>query len=154
MAVPLQQDHMGVVPGNAAAGGMPGPLEGDVDVENEAGTGAADGKAGLLQVGGDPPALFRGDVGDDLQLPVRLPGDDARRRRGLQSPQSAGVGDHHALHVFDDVPADADGHLLGGAAQFPGGPGGGVGHGDRLGAAQGGDQLLVEDGGILPAGFV
>lgn len=103
--------------GDAAAGGVPRASEGDADVKDEAGARPGDGELGALQVAGNPLPLFRGDIGDDLQLPVGLTGHDTRRGRRLQSPQPAGIGHHHALYVFDDVPADADVHLLGGGAQ-------------------------------------
>ena len=103
------------------------------------------GNGRLFQVvrhGGD----FRlTDLRQHLQLPFRPACDDACRGSGRNSPQSAGVGNHHALHIFDDIGADPDVHPFRQNAQGLPGQRGGIGHGDGLCAAHRRDQLLPEN---------
>ena len=89
--------------------------------------------------------LFSADLGDHLQLPFRPARHNARHGGGLNALHTAGVGDDDALHIFDDVVADADLDPVRLLAQHLPGPGGGVGDGDGLGAAHRGDQFFLHD---------
>lgn len=93
---------------------------------------------------GDPPAP------EHTEGPA-VPGGDqaapshAEPAAGGHTPQAAGVGDHHTLHVFDNVGADLNVHGLGQRPQGPPGQGPSVGHGDGLRTAHGRHQLLLQD---------
>ena len=152
LAVSLHPHNVGVVVDNAHQSAvLPGPGA-DGDVKDKGGIRQLHGDGGVRQVLPDGVLLPLPYGGEHLQLQGRVPGGHAGSRRRGDAPQPAGVGDEHAFHVFDDVPAGLHLHALGRAAQGLAGHGGGVGNGDGLGAAHGGHQLLVEDVYIISIG--
>ena len=80
-----------------------------------------------LQEGRDGGALLLRHGGEHLQLGLGVSGHNARRRSCRDAPQSAGMGDHHAFDVLDDVAADLHQHPIRQCAQNAAGLGGGVG---------------------------
>ena len=131
--------------GDVDQGGVvPGPA-GEHDVQQPGGVGALHLDGGLLGVAGDVPQLVLRHVGDDLQDLVRPPGHHPGGHRRLDALQAAGVGDDDALHIFDDIAGHLRQHPLRGRAQGLPQESGGVGDGDGLCTAGGGDKLLPED---------
>ena len=144
LSVPPLPDHIGVEArdGHLAVG--PVPAEGQhFNIENLGGGGQPHLNGAALQEGADLSHLLRGHLGDDLQLTLRLSHRRACGRGGLDPPEPAGIGHHHALDVFQDVPADIDLHPHRHTAQqFPGHRRG-IGHRDRLCTPHGGQQLFL-----------
>ena len=95
-----------------------------------------------------PTQKYRREIDGRIKAAGCRTRKDARGGGGLQPPAASGVGHHHAFHVLDDIAADGQIHPLRQAPQGLPGQGAGVGHGDGLGTAQGGFQLVVEDTGI------
>ena len=145
LAVSPQADQVGVVPRDADEGDVLPGEGGDHDVEDMGRVGKADLYGDALQGRGQGVDLLRRGPGEDLQLRSGVPDEGPGQRGGPDTPESPGVGDHHALHVFQDVAADLHQQPLRLPAQKPACLGGGIGDGDRLRAARGGDQLLRQD---------
>ena len=120
--------------------------QGHHDVEDQRGVGQLHLGLHLLHEAADLLLLRLADLSDDLQLLVRVAGHHAGHRGRRDAPQPAGVGHHHAFHVLDDVAAGLHQDPVGQLAQVLPGDGGAVGDGDGLGAAHGGQELLLEDG--------
>ena len=134
-----------MAPGDLDEGGMISPFDPDLDIKDVPGPRGGDGDGGIPQVVRHTGHLLLRDGGEDLQLPPGIAGHDPRHCRRGNAPQAAGVGDHHTLHVFDNVGADLNVHGLGQRPQGPPGQGPGVGHGDGLRTAHGRHQLLLQD---------
>ena len=141
----FDEDHVGVVVDDPHPGPVVPGVEGDDEVQHQ----AAVQKGDLAH----PPAHHVLDAGlllpahhaDDLQGLPGVPGHDPGGHRRLNALEPVGVGHHHALDVFDEVPAGLDLHALRHGPQGVPGQGGGIGDGDGLGTAHRGHQLLVED---------
>ena len=99
----------------------------------------------MLQVFPNGSNLLLGDLRNHLQLPLFPTSHDPRRRSSLDAFQSAGMGDHHTFHIFDDVAAAADGQLLRQSAQHIADLCPAVSNGNRLRAAHGRHQLFRQD---------
>ena len=93
--------------------------------------------------------LFLRHNTDDLQLFVRVTGNDTGTDSGCHAVQSTGVGDDNALHIFNDVAADEQPDFRGNSAQNLCCLGSGVSQSDRLSAAHGRTQLFVKNIQIL-----
>ena len=89
--------------------------------------------------------LLFGNLGDHFQFPVRIPGDDACGRGGRHTLEMAGVGDDHALYIFDNAAAYLQENPVRGRAERLAGFGRGVRKGDGLGTAESGDQFFFQD---------
>ncbi len=107
-----------------------------------------------VQIVPDLRLLPFGDGGDDLQNFPRVTGHRARRGCGGDALESAGIGDHYALDVFDDIPAGFHQHPLRQMSQHLPGFCRAVGDGDGLRTAHRRDQLLPEDLNKVPVAGV
>ena len=142
--------HIGVLPGNPDHSLVAARVRVDHDIQNFPGFPGFDPDGLPVQIIPDGFLLRIGNGGNDFQNPVRVPGDDPRGGGGLDAPQTAGVGNHHALDIFDNIAAGFhQGPLRQTAQGFPGN-GGAVGNGDGLRAAHGGHQLLPQNPDIGP----
>ena len=146
LVVLLDQHDVGMVVGNAQADHILAVVDEQVDIKDQLGIGGLDLQIHGLHVGLDFGMLLLGNLGDDLQFLVRIAADDTGAEGSSHAVESAGVGDHHALDVLDDVAADPQTDLVGGGTQDGPGLGGSIGHGNGFGAAHGRPQLLTEDG--------
>ena len=91
-------------------------------------------------------------IGDPLQygqLPVGVSADDAKNGGNVDAAQSSRIRNGDAHDVFDNVSAAVDGASLGYCAEQLARFGGGIGDGDRLGAAEGDNQLGFQNGKIV-----
>ena len=130
--------------GRLAAGAV--PAEGQhFNIEDLGGGGQPHLDGTALQESADLPHLLRSDLGDDLQLPLRLSHRRAGGRGGLDPPEPSGIGYHHALDIFQDIPADIDLHPHRHTAQQIPRHRRGIGHRDGLCAPHGGQQLFLQD---------
>ena len=86
-----------------------------------------------------------GDRLQHLHLPLCVAGQSAQRAGRLNAGHAAGIGDPYTAHVFDDVAAALGHDPIGITAQHGSRLGGGIGQRNRLCAAHGGDQLLLQD---------
>ena len=111
-AVPFHPGDVGVVAGDLRPGGVPAAGEKHFYIEDVAVVRLLYGAVQFLQTGGDLLDLRRGHPGEHLQLSLRSACGNARRRRGADAPQPAGIGHHYALHVLDDIGAGPDPGLL------------------------------------------
>ena len=148
-AVALDEDDVGVVVDDAQAAGVALTLEAHVDVKNQIGISGLDVQIHLLHVSAQGLPVFIGQAAYDLQLPVGIAHGDAHADGGGQAVESAGVGDHDALDVLDDVAADEEFDLLRQAPQDLTGLGAGIGQGDGFGTAHGRAQFFTENIYIL-----
>ena len=144
-AVSPDQDNIRVVLADAHHGRIAPLPQRHNNVEDKAVVDCLHRDRHLLQEGAHRCLLVRCYSCDDLQRLVRLPADDACRCGGLNALHAIGVGHDDALDILDDVAAHADLDFVRHAAQHIPRLGGGVGDGDRFGAAHGRDQLLLED---------
>ena len=149
LAVALDEDDVGVVVDDAQAAGVALALKADIDIKDQLGIGSLDVQIHLLHVIAQGLPVLVGQSADDLQLPVGITHGDAHADGGGQAVESAGVGDHDALDVLDDVATDEEFDLLRQAAQNLAGLGAGVGQSDGFGAAHGGAQFFTENIYIL-----
>ncbi len=85
------------------------------------------------------------DIAEDVEQVVGVADGHARCDRCFHAAHAAGVRDGHAVDVFDDVAAHRGDAAVGLGAERFGCQRRGVGNGDRLGAAGGYDQLVVQD---------
>ena len=145
LAVLFDVDDVGVVLGDADAGGVLPDSQPDDDVEDLAVVHRLDVNGGVRQKAAHLGLLGFSHFRDDFQRLAGLACHDAGGGRGLDALHAAGVGDDDALDVLDDVIADPQPDRAGQLAQHLPGLGGGVGDGDGFGAAHRGDQLLVQD---------
>ena len=91
--------------------------------------------------------LLRCHVCNYFQLFFRFASNDPGRSRRFDAVQAVRIGHHHALHVLDDIPADADFHpVRQGSQDFPG-PGRGVGNRNGLGTSHGRHQFFLLESG-------
>ena len=122
------------------------------DIKDNAVVHRLDVHGHLRQKRAQPGFLLAGHGRDDLEGLVGLASYDAGGGRRFDALQAVGVGHHHTFDVFDDVAADPDLHPVGHGIQHLTRLGGGIGNGDGLGAAHGGDQLFFQDLYIGPIG--
>ena len=120
-------------------------VDGDGNVKNQVRLGKIHRHGGVVDILLNLVDLLGGHLRDDFQFLVRPAGHDAGGAGCLQAPHAAGVGHHDALDVFDDVAADLNGHPVRHLAQRLAGNGGGIGHGNGLGAAHGGQKLIFQN---------
>ena len=151
--VPLHLDNVGVEPGDLGAGGVRSGEQHHPDVEHIVLPGPLHMKFALFQEVVDGPDLVLRDLRQHLQSRVGPVGDDARRSGGCNTPLAAGMGHHHAFHVFDDVGAGLDAHPLRHGPQGLFCQSGAVSHGDGFRAAHGALQFFLQNGDVLPIDF-
>ena len=149
LTVVLHMDDVGVMVGDAHPRRMLSGEGLDVDVQLTGGLSADHVDIRRVQEVVQGSQSLRGKVCDDLQVPVRVACHHARGNGGTDALASAGVGDHHAFDVFQNVAADGGRHPLRQLPQELFHGGGAVGDGDRLGAARGRDQFLAQNGDIV-----
>ena len=141
----LNEDDVGVVVRNAQPDLVLPRPEGQHNVKYHV---SSDGSHRNLVSGQIVPyggLLLLRDEGDHFQNFPRVPGHSPRGGSGLDALQPAGVGHHHALYIFNDIPTGLHQHPLRHPAQHLPGLGRAVGNGDGLRTAHGGHQLLPED---------
>ena len=119
--------------------------DGHIDIEDSvAASGHHADLAGLQQTVHGVNILRR-HLGQHFQLQILPSGGKACGGSGLNTFQSPGVGNGDGLHIFDDIAADLHPALLRHGTQSRPGLGGSQGDGNRLRAAHGGDQLLLQN---------
>ena len=117
-------------------------------LEGVLGLQLADGGGGCGEEVADAVGIGGLQGAQHLQLAVGTAGHDARGHGGFDAVHAVGGGDDDGLDVLDDVAAQLHPQGSGVSPQGMAEDGGGVGNGDGLGTAHGGDKLLAEDGGV------
>ena len=97
--------------------------------------------------------ILRRNRFEDLQRPLRVAADRSEDRRGVHALHSAGVGHGDALHVFENIAAEIHVDPFRLPAESLSSLAGGIGDGDRFGAAERRDQLAAKDIGIGAVSF-
>jgi len=149
LPVPLQQRHIGMKIRDLRRGRVTVRLQRHTDVKDFAVGWRHDFQREALAERGNLPRLLRSDVRQNLQLQILTTGHDSGGHSRLQPLLSAGAGNHHALHIFNNVAADLQPAPIGQCAQCHAGFGGSQSDGNRLCAAHGGDQFLPQDLKVL-----
>ena len=108
-----------------------------------------DGERRLLQIGADGLYLLRRELREHLKLRIRVVGHDASRGRGRDAAQAVRIRNDDALDIFDDVRTCEHLHRLRQRAERLARKRRTVSHGDGLGTAHGGLQLLFQDRDIF-----
>ena len=88
-------------------------------------------------------------IGDNLQLLLGVPSDDADGDGGLNPLLAAGIGDDDTFDILQNIPADRGRDFVRQTAQQGAHFCGAVGNGDGLGAAGGQHELLLQNGDIV-----
>lgn len=90
-------------------------------------------------------------LAENFKAKAGVSGHSTQNGAGIDALHVAGGRDDNALGILDDIPAACGPDFLGHDSERLPGFGGGQRNGDRLGASQGGNQLLLKDADI---GFV
>ena len=125
----------------ASCGGNHEEEVGDVGREFDGAEAAVGERAGAQDVG-------VGHGLENFELALVVAGEGAQDDGRLDAAQAFGVGDGDALDVLDDVAAAQRVEVLDGLAEGGGRQRGAVGEGDGLGAAEGADELAVQQVGV------
>ena len=94
---------IGVVVGDADECRIAAGFTGQLNVRDTGGIYTGDGHGGILYILSNFRLLFFRYGGDDLQLGIGIVGDHAGGNGCGQAVQSSGVGNNHALYVFQNV---------------------------------------------------
>ena len=89
------------------------------------------------------------NIADDLQFPVRVTRHDTGTDGCRHTVESAGVGNHYAFDVLDDIAADEQADLIGSSAQNLPCPCTGICHGNRLCTSHGRTEFFHQNIDVL-----
>ena len=115
----------------------------DIDVKYQLRISRRDHQIQLLKVLFQLGVLFLWHIADDLQLLVRITGNDTGADCRCHAMKAPGIGYHHAFHILDNVAADKKPHLVRHRPQHLPGFGRRIGQSDGLGTTHGRSQLFL-----------
>ena len=144
-AVFLDMDHVRVVSRNLNGRAVRPRRDAHLNVEHVVLVRAPDGKGRLLQICPDRIRLLRREAGEHLQLRIGIIGYDARRRGRRNAALAVRIRHDDTLDVFDDVRTRKYLYRFRQRAECLASQRRAVRHGNRLGTAHGGLQLLFQD---------
>ena len=89
--------------------------------------------------------LLRSHTCDDLELFVRITGNNSGGNRGIDSFQMIGIRNNDRFYIFDDASACLNGHAIRKFAECTAGNSTCISQGNRFGATHCRNQFLFQD---------